>query len=61
MSSEKKTILRTVRLNPALDKSIQMIAERQNRTVSNTIYNILEKAINDRLMRTRIMSEEFDC
>lgn len=46
MASEKRTILRTVRLNPTLDKYIKEIAENENRTVSNTIYNLLCQSIN---------------
>lgn len=41
MATEKKTILRTVRIEPSMDKELQQIAENENRTVSNTIYYLL--------------------
>lgn len=51
MASEKRTILRTVRVTPTLDKWIREIAENENRTVSNAIYNLLSKAILPYLTR----------
>ena len=45
MTKEKKTILRTVRLEPGVDKELQRIAEKENRTISNAIYNLLKLGI----------------
>lgn len=53
MASEKRTILRTVRITPTLDKWLQEIAENENRTVSNAIYNLLSQAIIPYVLKKR--------
>lgn len=45
MANEKKTILRTVRIEPSLNEKLETIANLENRTVSNTIYNLVRFAI----------------
>ena len=45
MASEKRTILRTVRITPTMNKKIEEIAENEGRTVSNTINSLLMDAV----------------
>lgn len=47
MQNEKKTVVRGVRLEPLLDKYIAIIAEYENRTISNTIQRLLQMAIQE--------------
>ena len=54
MASEKRTILRTVRLTPTMNKKIEEIAENEGRTVSNTINNLLVEAVKRYEERSKI-------
>ena len=44
--SEKKSLLRSIRINPSLDKRLELIAAYEDRTVSTTILRFLKQAVD---------------
>ena len=46
MNTEKKSVLRTVRITPTMNRDIELIADYEGRSVANTIQRLLSKAIN---------------
>lgn len=60
MASEKRTVLRTVRLTPTMNKKIEEIAENEGRTVSNTINSLLVDAVRSYEERSKVTIHSFE-
>lgn len=47
LEKEKRSILRSIRLNPSLDKKLGLIASYEDRTISQTIQRFLTQSVDN--------------